>query len=153
MWNMRGFNSDKKQRYMDWLISEQKPDFVMLNETKLTSQLYLDGYHSHQTLLRRSGGCITFTNLKSHRKVKALGTYVNWTKVPLGDEEVHLLNVYLEPGHEAFVVKRADTVISLAKGIIRQDPAAKIILGGDLNGQLGKVHTALVQAGFAPALR
>ena len=153
MWNMRGFNSDKKQRYMDWLISEQKPDFVMLNETKLTSQLYLDGYHSHQTLLRRSGGCITFTNLKSHRKVKALGTYVNWTKVPLGDEEVHLLNVYLEPGHEAFVVKRADTVISLAKGIIRQDPAAKIILGGDLNWQLGKVHTALTQAGFAPALR
>ena len=54
--------------------------------------------------------------------------------MPLGDEEVHLLNVYLEPGLEAFVGKRADTVISLAKGIIRQDPAAKIILGGDLNG-------------------
>ena len=66
---------------------------------------------------------------------------------------MHLLNVYLERGYEAFVVKRADTVISLAKGIIRQDPAAKIILGGDLNGQLGKVHTALIQAGFTPALR
>ena len=116
----------------------------MLNETKLTSPLYLDGYHSHQTLLKRSGGCITFTNLKNHRKVKALGTYVNWTKVPMGGEEVHLLNVYVEPGQEAFVVKRADTVISLAKGISRQDPAAKIILGGDLNGQLNKVHTALV---------
>ena len=144
MWNVRGINSDKKQRYLGWLIKEQKPDFVMLNETKLTSPLYLDGYHSHQTLLKRSGGCITFTNLKNHRKVKALGTYVNWTKVPLGGEELHLLNVYVEPGHEAFVVKRADTVISLAKGIIRQDPAAKIILGGDLNGQLNKVHTALV---------
>ena len=66
---------------------------------------------------------------------------------------MHILNVYLEPGHEAFVVKRADTVISLAKGIIRQDSAAKIILGGDLNGQLDKLHTALIQAGFAPALR
>ena len=116
----------------------------MFNKTKLTSLLYLDGYHSHQTLLKRSGGFITFTNLKNHRKVKALGTYVNWTKVPLGGEEVHLLNVYVEPGHEAFVVKRADNVISLAKGIIRQDPAAKIILGGDLNGQLNKVQTALV---------
>ena len=62
----------------------------------------------------------------------------------MGGEEVHLLNVYVEPGQEAFVVKRADTVISLAKGIIRQDPAAKIILGGDLNGQLNKVHTAMV---------
>ena len=144
MWNVRGINSEKKQRYLGWLIKEQKPDFVMLNETKLTSPLYLDGYHSHQTLLKRSGGCITFTNLKNHRKVKALGTYVNWAKVPLGGEEVHLLNVYVDPGHEAFLVKRADTVISLAKGIIRQDPAAKIILGGDLNGQLNKVHTALV---------
>ena len=48
-----------------------------------------------------------------------MGTYLNWTKVPLGDEEVHLLNVYLEPGHEAFVDKRAEAVISLAKGIIR----------------------------------
>ena len=144
MWNVRGINSEKKQRYLGWLIKEQKPDFVMLNETKLTSPLYLDGYQSHQTLLKRSGGCITFTNLKNHRKVTALGTYVNWSKVPMGGEEVHLLNVYVEPGHEAFVVKRADTVISLAKGIIRQDPAAKIILGGDLNGQLNKVHTALV---------
>ena len=153
MWNVRGINSEKKQRYLGWLINEQKPDFVMLNETKLTSPLYLDGYYSHQTLVKRSGGCITFTNLKNHRKVKALGTYVNWSKVPLGGEEVHLLSVYIEPGHDAFVVKRADTVISLAKGIVRQDPAAKIILGGDLNGQLAKVHTALIQAGFTPALR
>ena len=48
--------------------------------------------------------------------------------------------------------KRANKVISLAKSIIRQDPAAKILLGGDLNGQLGKVHTALAQAGLTPAL-
>jgi len=119
MWNVRGINSEKKQRYLGWLINEQKPDFVMLNETKLTSPLYLDDYFSHQTLLKWSGGCITFTNLKNHRKIKALGTYVNWFKVPLGGEEVHLLNVYIEPGQDAFVVKRADTVISLAKGIVR----------------------------------
>jgi endonuclease/exonuclease/phosphatase (EEP) superfamily protein YafD len=44
-------------------------------------------------------------------------------------------------------------MISLATGIIRKDPAAKIILGGDLNGQLNKLHTYLKQAGFTPALR
>jgi hypothetical protein len=66
--------------------------------------------------------------------VKALGTYLNWSKVPLGGEEVHILNVYLEPGQEGFVVKRAETVISLVKSIIRQDAEAKIIVGGDLNG-------------------
>ena len=54
-------------------------------------------------MLRRSGGCITFSNLKDHRKVKALGTYLNWTKVPLGGEEVHILNVQLEPCLESFV--------------------------------------------------
>jgi exonuclease III len=47
MWNVRGINSEKKQRYLDWLITGQKPDIVMFNETKLTSALYLGGYHSH----------------------------------------------------------------------------------------------------------
>ena len=70
----------------------------MLNETRLTSNLFLNGYHSHQTLLKRAGECITFTNFKHHSKMKALGTYLNWSKVPLGGEEVHILNVYLEPG-------------------------------------------------------
>jgi hypothetical protein len=50
-------------------------------------------------------------------------------------------------------VKRADTVVALVKSIIRQDAAAKIIIGGDLNGQLQKVHTALMLACFSPALK
>ena len=134
MWNVRGINAEKKQRYLDWFIGYQRPDIVMFNETKLTSKLYLNGYYSHQTLLKRAGGCITFTKFKHHSRVKALGTYLNWTKVPLVGEEVHILNLYLEPGHEGFVVKRAETVIRLVKSIIRHDAEAKIIIGGDLNG-------------------
>ena len=134
MWNVRGINKEKKQRYLDWLVGEERPDIVMFNETKLMSTLYLDGYFSHQTLLKRSGGCITFSNLKNHRMVKALGTYLNWTKALLGGEEIHILNVYLEPGLESFVGKRADTVVSLIRSIIKQDGTAKIIIGGDLNG-------------------
>ena len=86
LWNVRGINAAKKQRYLDWLISARKPDVVMFNETKLTSPLYLNGYTSRQTMLKRSGGCITFSNLKGNRKVKALSTYLNWTKVQLGGE-------------------------------------------------------------------
>ena len=142
MWNVRGINATKKQQYLDWLI----------RETKLTSPLYLDGYVSHQTLFKRSGGCITFSNLKGHKKVKALGTYLNWSKVLLGGEEVHILNVYLEPGHEKTVVQRADKVIQLTKDIVRQDPTAKIIVGGDVNGMFSRVNTHLQVAGFKPAL-
>ena len=47
MWNVRGLNAPKKQQYLDWLISEQKTDIVMLNETKLTSPQYLGGYYGH----------------------------------------------------------------------------------------------------------
>ena len=57
--------------------------------------------------------------MKGHKRVKTLGPYQNWTKVPLGGEEVHILNVYLEPGQESFVIKRADTVITLVKDIVR----------------------------------
>ena len=63
------------------------------------------------------------------------------------------MNTYLEPGQESFIIKRADTVVNLAKDIIKQDPAAKIILGGDLNGKLNKLHIFLTAAGFTPALR
>ena len=49
--------------------------------------------------------------------------------------------------------KRAETVINLAKDIIKQDPGAKIIVGGDLNGQMNRMHTFLTIAGFTPALR
>ena len=119
MWNVRGINAPKKQQCLDWLTSEQRPDIVMLNETKLTSAFLMKGYNSHQTLLKRSGGCATFSNVKGHKRVKTLGTYLNWTKVPLGGEEVHILNVYLEPGQESFVIKRADTVITLVKDIVR----------------------------------
>ena len=63
------------------------------------------------------------------------------------------MNVYLEPGQESFVGKRAETVINLAKDIVKQDAGAKIIIGGDLNGQLSKLHTFLTLAGFTPALR
>ena len=95
MWNVRGINAMNKQQYLDWLIREQRPDIVMFNETKLTSPLYLDGYVSHQNLFKSSGASIKFSNLKDHKKVKALGTYLNWSKVLLGGEEVQILNVYL----------------------------------------------------------
>ena len=72
-------------------------------------------------MLKRLGWCITFSNLKGHRKVKSLGTYLNWTKFQLEGEEVHVLNVCLEPGNESVVNKRADAVVNLTKDIIRQD--------------------------------
>ena len=104
-------------------------------------------------MLKRSGGCIIFSNLTGHRKVKALGTYLNWTKFQLGGEEVHALNVYLQPGNESVVKKRADAEVNLTKDIIRQDQSAKIVVGGDLNGQLKRVSTQLIASGFMPALR
>jgi exonuclease III len=107
MWNVRGINAEKKQRYLDWLINDQRPYIVMFNEAKMTSMLFLGGYFSHQTLLM------------NHRKVKELSTNLNWKKIPLGGEEVHILNVYLEPGLESFVGKRADTVVALFKSIVR----------------------------------
>ena len=47
MGNVRGLNGPRKQQYLDWLISEWKPDIVMFNETKLTSPLFLAGYYAH----------------------------------------------------------------------------------------------------------
>ena len=50
------------------------------------------------------------------------------------------------------MVQRADCVIQLTKDIVRQDPSAKVIVGGDVNGMFSKVNTHLLSAGFKPAL-
>ena len=84
--------------------------------------------------------------------MKALGTYLTWSKALLGVEEIHIHNVFLEPGYENFVVQRPDKVIQLTKDIVRKDPAAKVIVGGDVNGMFSKVNTFLLAAGFTPAL-
>ena len=73
MWNVRGINAEKKQRYLHWFIGEQRPDIVMFNETKLTSKLYLYGYHSHQTLLKRAGGVHHILKLQTPQQGESAG--------------------------------------------------------------------------------
>ena len=48
MWNVRGINAVKKQRYLDWLVEEHRPDIIIFNETKLAHghQLHLQGMYS-----------------------------------------------------------------------------------------------------------
>ena len=41
---VRGLNASKKQRCLDWLISEEKLDIFKFNERKLISPLYQGGY-------------------------------------------------------------------------------------------------------------
>ena len=57
---------------------------------------------------------------------------MNWIKVLLREEEVHIQNPYLLPGQKSIVEARTDTMINSAMDIIWQDPTAKIILEGDL---------------------
>ena len=144
-------NDPKKQQYFDWMMTEQRPDVVILNETKLTSLHFLGRYYSQLTLLKRSGSCITLRSLKSHRKVNPSVSYLNSTKIPSGDYEVFILYVYLEPGLEIFVSKKAKTNNYLTKDILKKDPGAKIIINEHLNGKLNKMLTSLVMARFTSA--
>jgi hypothetical protein len=86
LWNVRGMNDLKKKQYLQWMTADIGADVVMFNETKLTSACVLHGLHSHQTLDIRKGGCATFTRTHLHRKVKAVGNYLLWSRVPLGSE-------------------------------------------------------------------
>jgi hypothetical protein len=94
-----------------------------LNETKLTSPVYLDNYWSHQTLLQRNGGTWTAaTNKVNMTLVKALGTYLCWTRVTTGKHVVQLLNCYLEPGEEQFKAERAKRVTDGSRPVLKPPP-------------------------------
>jgi hypothetical protein len=118
--NIRGFNGEDKQQAIGELIHHEQFHVVCLNETKLTIPVYLDNYWSHQTLLQRNGGTWTAaTNKVNMTLVKALGTYLCWTRVTTGKHVVQLLNCYLEPGEEQFKVDRAKRVTDIIKDIVK----------------------------------
>ena len=83
-WNVRGLNSDRKQKYIKFALEDQKIDLALLNETRLKTQVTIDGYRSEQTLTSKAGGCLTLSSLAKHWRVKSLGNYLNWTRVQLG---------------------------------------------------------------------
>ena len=70
----------------------------MLNETRLKTQVEFGGFRSEQTLNSNAGGCLTLSSLAKHWRVKSLGNYLNWTRVQMGQEWIHVLNLYIEPG-------------------------------------------------------
>ena len=63
--------------------------------------------------------------------MKALGTYLCWTKLQLGNHYVQVLNCYLQLGEQQNLKERAMRVAEVVKDIIKQDPNAPIVLSGD----------------------
>ena len=86
VWNVRGMNALKKKQALQSIVSEIKADVAMFNETRLTEPCVFHNYFSHQTLAVKRGGCATFSTTHLHRKVKALGNYFLWTRIPIGCE-------------------------------------------------------------------
>ena len=151
--NVRGFNSEEKQQVIGNLILQNEFHLVCLNETKLTTPVFLDNYWSHQTMLQRSGGAWTAaTNKVKLKLVKALGTYLCWVRVTTGKQELQVLNCYLEPGKEPFHAERAKRVTDIIKDIIRQDADASIIVCGDFNNHIHHMYRELHSLKFTRAL-
>jgi exonuclease III len=142
--NIRGFNSEEKHHVIGQLIHDNECHVVCLNETKLTIPVYLDNYWSHQTLLQRNGGAWTAATTKVKLTlVKALGTYLCWTRVTTGKKEVQILNCYLEPGSEPFKAERAKRITDIIKDIIKQDVDAAIVVCGDFNNHINHIYREL----------
>jgi hypothetical protein len=110
-------NALKKKQALQEIITEAKLDVAMFNETRLTEPCIFQDFFSHQTLAIKRGGCASFANTHLHRKVKALGNYLLWTRIPMGCEQLHLLNVYIEPGQTQLLVTRVNRVLEVVDDI------------------------------------
>ena len=113
----------------------------MLTETRLNRTFRMDGMRVCQTCYQTKGGCLTASSMSSHRRVKQLGTYLSWSKILTTEGEVQLLTCYIEPGDNKTTRERTDKVVALVQDMVKQDRNARILLGGDINGQLGNMHS------------
>jgi hypothetical protein len=95
-YNVRGINTEEKQRKVYKILGRYRPQLVCLNETKLQSPLFLDRYRSFQTNAQRHGGYWTasLTNAKLSL-VKTMGTHLCWTQLEIGRHIVLVLNCYI----------------------------------------------------------
>ena len=116
-------------------------DVAMLTETRLTKPLWIDGLHMCQTMYQKKGGCVTASNVTGHKRVKQLGTYLSWSKIPTKEGEIQLVTCYIEPGDTETTRERTDKAIAVVQDMVRQDRNARIVLGGDINGQLGNMNS------------
>ena len=80
--------------------------------------------------------------------VKALGTYLCWTRITTGRPVIQLLNCYLEPGDQQFQKDRAKRVTDIVKDIIKQDANANIVVSGDFNNHINHMYQQLHFLGF-----
>ena len=58
----------------------------------------------------------------------------------------------MEPGDTEVTRERTERIVAIVKDMIRQDRSARIILGGDINGQLANLHKQLSKCGFRAGL-
>jgi len=98
-YNVRGINTEEKQKRVYQVLGRYRPQIVCLNETKLQSPMYLDRYWSFQTNAQRHGGCWTasLTNAKLSL-VKTMGTHLCWTQLEIANHTVQVLNCYIYSG-------------------------------------------------------
>jgi endonuclease/exonuclease/phosphatase family metal-dependent hydrolase len=104
-------------------------------------------------MFQRQGGCWTAASTRTRLSlVKALGTYLCWTRLTSGAKQVQILNCYLQPGEEAHLKERAKRITDIVRDILRQDASAAVVVCGDFNNHMPIVSKELTKCGFTAAL-
>ena len=70
----------------------------------------------------------------------------------MGSDQLHLLNIYVEPGNTQSIQTRVSRIIEVVDDILRQYQGSKIIIGGDVNSQRVKMTKELIRRGFTPTI-
>lgn len=125
-WNIDGFFH--RLAMLQYLISEQSPDIISLQETNLTpeNKCSLKNYNCFRKdrvgPLRASGGVAIFTKNSIHAEIIPLNTNLEAVAIKISEEKViNVCNVYLPPGMSLTY----DDIVDL----INQIPTPRIITG------------------------
>ena len=151
-YNTRGLNSIKKQERLTNDLAVLKPDVLALSETRLTKNLCFGGYRTSKSAKNSKGGCLLATNNQRMKRIKTLGTYLNWSSVPFQDIPLHIFTCYLEPVNHGNITERSNKILALIENLLKRDRQARIIVIGDFNMQLPLFKKRLNQLGVSQLL-
>ena len=64
-------------------------------------------------MYQKKGGCLTASTIEGNRRVKQLGTYMSWSKIPSKEGEIQLVSCYIEPGDTEITRQRTEKIVAV----------------------------------------
>ena len=154
--NGRGLNDTRRQNFAGlFLVHNDYPDAVLINETKLQSDMQLAKYRSFQTPHFRRGGVWsgTTSSFQKHNFIRSFKSNASWSIGTIRGVRIHFINLYIPCNTDSSATDRKKifewSIFVIKERIFASNEQEYVVVTGDFNKQLTTFKSELTALGLS----